>query len=205
MPAAYHSASVNIAGVSITGSKNVEADNVNAYEITLPAAKALSSWVKTDADTAAGNLAGGHGYSTGTFDVYWTGGRRYGVAVTITVNACALDGGTGDDYPASADTTVVIAPHVNINIGLDGDNAALVAMKLGTSDPSLTDPGHISFFDADDDEIAEFDLTANATPFVYDEANGDANAFTGDVITYARATSKVAATLQIGVAQDSTP
>ena len=39
----------------------------------------------------------GHGYSNGNFDVFWEGGRRYGVPGTISTNALTLDSKTQPD------------------------------------------------------------------------------------------------------------
>ena len=88
---------------SIAKNVIVSADQLIDVEVTLAAAQSVSSWVKTDANTAACNLAGGHGQTDGKFDVYWSGGRRYGVDGTIATNALSLDGGSGDDFPRQRD------------------------------------------------------------------------------------------------------
>lgn len=186
MAAAQYVKSLTIAGMSFSKApSNITADGANAFEATLTPAKALSSWVKTDANTAAGNLAGGHGLSTGTFDVYWTGGARRDVAVTITTNACALDLGSGDDYPASADATVVLAPQtVLTGFSIDGDNAAIVAVQHASTDTTLTNAGRVGFYDVEDDEIANVSVTCNGDPNINDIYSGETNRYTGDVITY---------------------
>ena len=118
---------VNIGGSELAKEITKTADHPNPYAgIVLAGGKAASSWVKTDADTAACNLAGGHGYSTGKMDVYWTSGttgleHRHDVDVTVTGDALALDGGSGDDFPATDDTTVVVCTHQQINTAIDGD------------------------------------------------------------------------------------
>lgn len=193
MASAQYNKALTVAGISFTRQSNITADGNNAFSAALTPAKALSSWVKTDADTAAGNLAGGHGLSTGTFDVYWTsggGGMRRNVSVTITVNACALDGGTGDDFPASADTTVVLAPRTQLTgFSLDGDNAEIVAVSQTSQNTLLTDAGRVGFHDAADDEISNCEITCNGDPNVNDIYAGETNRYTGDVITYAWAST----------------
>ncbi len=158
------------------------ADGVIGAEPTVNAAKALSAWVKTDANTAAGNLANGHGWSSGKCDVYWTGGRRYDVDATITVDAVALDGGSGDDFPTTGNSTVVLAMHQQANVTIDGDNVELIALCFESTTPTSTARGHAHFEDAAGDVILDLDFDANE-PKVYDIEGGATNVFTGDVIT----------------------
>lgn len=200
--------SVSIGGVAIQKSIVRTADHPNPYEVSLPAAKGpLTSWVKTDANTAAGNLPGGHGYSNGKFDVYWTGGKRLDVDGTIATNALSLDGGTGTDFPATADTTVVAYPQVTINTAIDGDAIKLAALSLEYTDPAAASRGNLLFEDASDDDIASIAVTGNS-PLVYDIEGGQTNPFTGDPITACRASHEnltAAATLKIVTLEDSTP
>lgn len=204
---AQYGLTVSLGGVSIQKTINRTGDHANAYEVTLPVAWPVSAWVKTDLDTAAGNLAGGHGQTTGVYDVYWTGGARYGVNVTVTTNALALDGGTGTDFPATADATVVVCKQVSISTAIDGDNVALLACSLEYVDPAATSRGRILFEDAALDDIATLTLAANA-PLVYDVTGGATNVFTGDPITSGKAShnnTAYAATLKLLSLEDSTP
>jgi hypothetical protein len=126
MPSGTYGTTVSAAGVSIAKSAVVTTDSASGLEATLPVAHAVSSWVMTDANTAAGNLAANHGQTNGTYDVYWTGGKRVGVGVVVTVNALAFEGGAGPDFPANATATVVTCKQVPVNVALDGDEAELV-------------------------------------------------------------------------------
>jgi hypothetical protein len=208
MAVGTYSLNVTIAGVSVAKAVTREADHPNTYgPVTLPVAHALSSWVKTDADTAAGNLTAGHGLSTGTFDIYWDGGQRYDVPCTITTNAVALDGGTGTDFPASSDTTVRMSPQTQINTAIDGDEIELAFVSLSFSTSPSDQRGRIQFCDIDDDVIADLNLDPN-DPLVYDIGGGQTNPFTGDPITYALASSSNVAetgSLSIASLEDSTP
>ena len=76
---AQYGMSMSLGGVSIQKSINRTGDHANAYEVTLPVAYAVTSWVKTDANTAACNLPSSHGQTNGKYDVFWPGGRRSGV------------------------------------------------------------------------------------------------------------------------------
>jgi hypothetical protein len=121
--------SVNGSGVSIQGTIARTADGLIGVEPTVNAAKALGAWVKgVGAGDATATLTGGHGWSTGVGDVYWTGGRRYDVTVTISTNAVTLAAGSGDTYPATADATVKLAMHQQVNQIIDGDLLELLAL-----------------------------------------------------------------------------
>ena len=200
--------SVSIGGIAIQKSIVRTADHPNPYEVTLPAAKGpLTSWVKTDANTAAGNLPGGHGYSNGKFDVYWSTGKRLDVDGTISTNALSLDGGSGDDFPASATADVVAYPQVTINTAIDGDAIKLAAISLEYTDTTAASRGRLLFEDSAGDDIASVNLTGNS-PLVYDVEGGQTNPFTGDPITVCRASHEnltYAATLKIASLEDSTP
>ena len=206
MPSATYGTTVDAAGVSISKSLTVTADSATGLEITLPVAHAISSWVKTDADTAAGNFTAGHGQTDGTYDVFWTGGKRVGVTVTIVTNAATFEGGSGDDFPASATTTVVCCKQVAINAALDGDEAELVALSLEYTDAAATSVGYMDFLSAAPASVEVVNLVAN-TPQVW-TGSGATTKFTGDPITDITAShnnTSLAATLKIIVMQDSTP
>jgi len=153
---------VSLGGVSIntyyplTG--NSQTPNL---EETLAAGKAASAWVKTDYDTAACNLTAGHGYVTGKADIFWTGGMRFDVDMTVTVNALALDGGTGDDFPESADTTVIVCTPQTID--LDFTTSLLVALRILS-----TQRAHVGFRDSTGARLKDLDLTASK-PFIWDD------------------------------------
>lgn len=189
-------------------------DGIVALEVTLPVAHAVTAWVKTDADTAACNLAGGHGQTSGTYDVFWTAGganfARYGVDNTITTNACALDGGDGDDFPATATATVTIVKQTSITCNIDGDNVVLFGVFLRSSDSAAF--GSADFQDAGPASIEQFDLTevdttAAGMAHTYQQTAARA-LLTGNVITSIQAgqsSTTNTATLFVLCGQDATP
>ena len=207
MPQAIYSVGVSIAGVAIAKNVVRTGDHPQSYEVSLPAGKAVTAWVKTSASIADCNLPSGHGYSNGNFDVYWSGGYRYGVPGTISTNALTLNGGSGTDFPASATTGIVVTKQVAINTAIDGDASQLFALSLELDDQSATTKGHINFKDVTPSQVAHFELTANV-PQVYDLGGGATNPITGNPITNAQASngsSTAAATLKIISMEDSTP
>jgi len=208
MPTGNLSISLDAGGVSIQKSMQRTGDGTIGVEPTLALAHALSSWVKTDADTAAGNLTGGHGLATGTFDIYWTGGARYGVVCTITTNAVALEGGTGTDFPATANATVVLAPQTVVNVAIDGDRLEVLGIKLTyAANEASANRCRILFEDAAGDDILSLAMTADK-PLIWDIDAGANNPFTGDPITTAtisQESTSQTATLKICGIVDATP
>lgn len=128
----------------------------------LPVGNVVTAWVKTDANTAACNLTAGHGKTNGTYDVFWTiagvNYARYGVANTITTNACALDGGNGDDFPDTATTGIVITKQVVYPsaLSIDGDNVKVFLVHLTSADTAAV--GSVDFQDASNASIEQLDL-----------------------------------------------
>lgn len=206
MPIAQVGITVSAAGVSIAKSSLIDTDGADGREVTLPVAWPVTSWVKTDLDTAAGALASGHGQTTGVYDVYWTGGKRVGVTVTVTVDALALEGGTGTDFPASATTSVVICKQVSINLALDGDEAELVALCLEYSDAAATSLGNLDFQSAAPASIETVDLVANTAQLW--QGSIAQTKFTGNPIATVLASHNntlLEGTLKLIVMQDATP
>jgi hypothetical protein len=199
--------SISGGGVQISGNAIRDTDSVSGLTPTLPKGKAGSLTTRTDDNTGVATLGASHGIVTSdVVDVYWSGGRRYGMTTTVSGNDVTIDGGTGDDLPTQGDP-VVLTKQVRINLGIDGDLLAGIALKLEFTDPQSANRGHISFFDTSNVQVTQLDLTANeAQP--YDVAGGAANPFTGNPITYAKATnggSDADGTLKLIIAQDSTP
>lgn len=199
----------SITGGSVTINKSVTrtADGTIDVEPTVNAAKALSSWTKSDANTGAGILAGGHGWSSGKGDIYWTGGRRYDVDITISTNDVAADGGSGDDFPVNGTTSVVLAMHQQVNCAIDGDLLEIIGFCFASTTLNSTARGHIHAEDAAAGVIADIDFDANE-PRVWDIDAGQTNTFTGNpiatlYITMDSTTETV--TLQVSGLQDVTP
>ncbi len=200
---------VSIGGVSINQTVTKTADHANVYGdggsgITLAAAKGpLTSWVKTDADTAAGDIPTGHGYSTGKMDVFWVESSvakcRYDVDGTVTGDGLALDGGSGDDFPANGQADVMICTPQQINTAIDGDAAKMFSFLASVK-------ASIYFEDTAGAEVAQFDLVAD-TPRTWHEDSDESNPLTGNPVTVCYATNGTAAAgyLTIQSLEDSTP
>jgi hypothetical protein len=151
-----------------------------AAPISLTQGSAATSWVKSDANTAACDVATASTIATGKVDVWWAGGMRYGVDCTRTVDALALDGGTGTDFPANGTTTCVIVQQQQVNVSIDGDLALIVGVLSSV-------PAHVDFQDSAGDSIEAISLTANE-PNMWDSSMAT-TPYTGDPITKAMVTN----------------
>lgn len=182
-------------------------DSKIELEVSLPAGKSGTLTTRTDANTGVVTVSSGHGITdTDTVDVYWSGGRRYGVDVTATDSTTiSIDLGSGDDLPSTS-TAVVIVKQVPFNLALDGDNAKIVGVSYEVAGAS----GYgcrVTLLDSGDATIAGLDLDANV-PNVVDIEGGQTNPYTGNPITDGVASNgsgTEAATLKIQAIVDATP
>lgn len=203
--------SLTAGGQSIQASVVRTADASLAASVTLPVGKLATSWVKSDADTAACNLTTGHGIVTGKVDVHWVLGgvyyNRFNVDATVTVDAVALDGGVGDDFPASATATCVLTTPVSITLTIDGDELEILGMFASAVDPASVAHAHVLCQDVSANAISDIDLAANV-PQIWDIAGNSTNVFTGAIIRTVKASNGStvdALTLNICGIYDSTP
>lgn len=175
-------------------------------EVSLPAGTAGTLSTRTDDNTGVVTVASHSITISDTVDVYWSGGRRYGVDVTAQdATTISIDLGAGDNLPI-ATTAVVIVKQVAFNAALDGDNAKIIGVSYEVADAS----GYgcrVTLFDSADDTITGLDLDANV-PNVVDIEGGQTNPYTGDPITdgvASNGSSSSAATLKIQAIVDATP
>jgi len=188
-------------------------DSTPNIEIDLPAGIAGTLTTRTDNDTGVVTVASGHGItSSDTVDVYWNGGKRYGVDVTATGSTTiSIDIGSGDNLPSTS-TEVVIVKQVVANIQIDGDNAKLVAVSYEMAPAAGDGYGcRVTFFDAVNGGGSAvgsgLSLVANA-PSVCDITGGATNLYTGNVISSfvaSNGSSNYAAKLKIIAEVDATP
>lgn len=205
-----YSISVQGGGISVQQSVTRSGDLTVAAQVTLPAGKSGTLTTRTDDNTGQLTVASGHGITASdTVDVYWSGGRRYGVDVTATASTTIdIDLGSGDNLPAQS-TAVVVVKQVAANVMIDGDNAKLVVVNFAVPGTS-TAKSRVTFFDAvaggGSAVGSGLDLTANE-PSVTDVTGGDSNGYTGNVILSFVASNGGTAegTLQVLAEVDATP
>lgn len=172
MPAATLTSQVTIAGLTITGrTERTAAQQISDESAELPAAKAGSLTTRTDDNTGVATLSTGHGIATSdVVDVYWDGGRRYGMTATVATNAVTVDGGAGDNLP-TANTAVTVSKQVELNLDFAGDSVEMFACYA-------TRRCSVAWQQENGTAIAAKDLTANE-PYVYASGRGDTNLFAG--------------------------
>ena len=203
-----------IGGKTITKTFTRSSDHTNNYiDEPLPAGKLSTDWVKTDADTAACNLSAGHGYVTGKMSCFWsdaTTGRpkqRHYVDATVTVNAVALDGGTGDDFPETGVADVVLCEEVTITVVSDGDTMVGMSVCLEFAVTTETLYGGCDFRDVGVATVKYMHLPPNEQiTWTLDAVH--ANPLTGNPVTHAFAangSATNAATLSICILEDALP
>jgi hypothetical protein len=143
--------------------------------ISIPAAKVGELTTRTDNDTGVITMVAGHGLTTGMLvDVYWLtggGGKRLGMAATVTVNALAVEGGTGDSLPTLNDDVTVMNPVVH-----SAWVPAATVEGIAASSPQI---GVVRLLEADDTEIVAMEVAAN-DPYVWVDGSGVTNPVTAD-------------------------
>lgn len=212
MPTANKNITASFGGSGFSNDLGVASgDGESNNVVTLPVGKLATDWVKTDADTAACNLAASHGIVTGKVDVYFAAGSRYGVDCVVSTNALTLDGGTGTDFPASAAVDVVISQQVTITFPVVYSVLKFMAIvfsntsdtaALGSADIQTSAPASIVRYTLVHNKIA------TGLSRIFDVANGDANPLgtsTAATIRASNSSTTYAATLNAYALTDVTP
>lgn len=211
MPTLNYSVAVNGLGGNINKAIPRTADGGGIREITVPAGKPGQLTTRTDDETGTLTMESGHGISTSdVIDLYWEGGARFGITVgTVSSNSVPIgadNAGSGDNLPTNLTNIVACVPTA-FNADIDGDSLKLIAVQPSYTSPTEDAQSHVSFLDADDDEIEAITMEANI-PRVFDIEGGDANGFSGDPITHgtvSNGSSTNEMTLKILWLQDATP
>jgi hypothetical protein len=201
---------ISLQGASLSMQKTVvhESDNPLGYDPEIPAGIAGTLSTRTDNDTGIVTVASGHGVTADdTIDLYSSAGVliRKDMDVTgVTGTTISIDLGTGSNLPTLNDP-VIVSKQKTVNTAFDGDALKIFGVCLeipGTH----TSKGRVLFEDADADDIADIELTANV-PLISDIEHGQANPVTGDPIVVARVSngSTTAGVLKIIAMNDATP
>ena len=83
MSQAVISVGAYVLGSQVSVNLSRSADGAGQWSPSVSAGKAGSLTTRTDNDTGVATLAGGHGIVTSDkVDVFWAGGRRYGMTAT---------------------------------------------------------------------------------------------------------------------------
>lgn len=162
--------------------------------ITLNSAHQMSDYAEGSANEVTGNLTAGHGQTTGTYDFYWqesgVNKSRYGVPVTITVNALSTtSAGAGDDFPTTPDAQPVLCKQTSRAAAIDGDAVSIFWAGLIFGNVLATGRGHVDFQESDTTQVGDVDIEGvlQGTAIVdYDITGGASNPLTGNLIALAK-------------------
>lgn len=169
--------SVTCLGLHVGGTQFQRAADLGIEPVNtaVPAGQASIEWTKTDANTGMALLATGHGFTTGQVaDVYWDGGKRWNLAVTVSGDEVTLDGGEGDDLPES-ETAVIVSRVVQIPEDWEGSDLALLIAES-------SQPGTLVFLGTDGALPWVHDLVANE-PFFWFSRSGPENPLAEGTVT----------------------
>lgn len=98
-------------GKSFPGFDQLTTESMTLMDnVTLDAALPAVLTTRTNGTQGVITAEGGHGIESGTLDVYFPGGCRYGVTATVDVNAITITGGTGDDLPVATTALSLFVP-----------------------------------------------------------------------------------------------
>ena len=166
----------------------VDSDSMRVWDIDLPALPAGNTGELTTrtSDTAGViTLVTGHNITDGdTVDLFWTGGRRYGVAAAVVTNAATISGGAGDNLPVATTDITVCEQVVIDDLAIIGDNVEWLAIVYSNAS-TPTARASLDIHDVGGSELQE-DLVHHAKlggcSNVYNVEGGDANPIAGDTI-----------------------
>ncbi len=155
-----------VAGLSFgVGNQSVASSLALPWDETVAAAKIGQLTTRTDFNTGTLTMNGGHGITTGRIDVYWSGGCRYGMTGTVTINSIAVDGGAGDDLPDNLTAVTAMNPVELEPYAVTGDDAVSVAASCPVG-------GTVVFADNADATIYAFAATTTNTTTVWIDGQG---------------------------------
>jgi len=143
----------NVLGQTVPVQISRAQDGAGQWSPTVAAGKASTSWTKTDNDTGTAALATGHGIVTSDkVDVFWSGGRRYGMTAAVSGDNVTVDLGAGDSLPASGTAVVVVKRQV-VNAAFDPDDMTVLLV-------TTTRRASVVFVDAGGAVLLALDLAA---------------------------------------------
>jgi len=169
----------SVAGIDVTSVTTRDAVAAIPAQTPTPAAGLAGTLTgRTDDDTGIITMSDAeHGITDAvTVDVYWAGGCRYGLTVTLVdETAVSIDGGAGDALPAiDTPPAVVVGVREEYDCDFDGDLVEIIVAHC-------LKRAHVEFLTDADASILGRELTANeAWAWISDQ--GFTNPLTGDPV-----------------------
>lgn len=193
----------NVAGQTFPVNITRSSDGVGVWTPTIPAALPSVTWTKATTTTGTITLAAGHGFTnTDKLDVYWSGGRRYGMTATVTGNSIALSAGAGDDFPATSAVAgaLTICKRVAMNAAFDPDD--LLVLLVSTDRRAA-----VEFVDASGVVLYAIDVAAGEFCLWFGNS-GITRPFTGNAVASIHVSNSdvtAIANITVAVLYDATP
>ena len=120
----------SLAGQTVPVSVSRQDDGTSLWTPTVAAAQAATGWTQTDASDGVAAMPDGHGLVTGDkIDVFWTGGRRYGMTATVAGDNVTLAGGGGDNLPANG-TSVMLCEETAVNAAFNPADLTAILVNV---------------------------------------------------------------------------
>lgn len=168
--------SITIGGKTYTQQRTLSGGLPLVRSESVPAAKAGTLSARTDNDTGTATLGASHGIVDGDrVDVYWDGGRRYGMTVgTVSGTSVPVDGGAGDNLPVLT-TVIQVAVAQEKTLSFTGNSAQAIVANSPAA-------GLVIFCSGTNTAELVLDLDAGET-YLWDESGAVANPLLGDTIT----------------------
>ncbi|MBN2445637.1 MAG: hypothetical protein JXO22_02855 [Phycisphaerae bacterium] len=188
----------DIGGAGFYSQINRTASGAINHSVTLAASQAGTLTTRTSDTEGTLTLGADHGIETAdVIDLYWDGGRRYGVVVgTVAGTSVPISGGAGDVLPAQ-DTACVAAPRTELDTDFNADLASVMAAMIA-------DRGRVEFHDSGGLELG-IDMAASEM-WLWIDGSTAANPLAGDTVDkvyISHASSTATAVAKVGVLYDS--
>ena len=172
--------SANVAGLSVQRTAVLSSDGIVSVDPSVPAAK--TGTLSTYSTTTTGTLTtanSGDFETAQVIDLYWTGGRRYGVVVgTVSGASVPISAGAGDDLPVQGTAVTAMVPGSEVFVVGYTGLQALVA-KCDTT-------GMVTFLDSGGAVVRVADLTGTTGGYVWEGGGGATNPFGTTNVTAVR-------------------
>ena len=170
---------IEIAGISLTSvTTRTAVAAIPAQTPTLAAGLGGTLTTRTDDDTGILTMASAeHGITDAdTIDLFWDGGVRYGLTVTLVDGAAvSIDVGAGDVLPLIDPPPAIVAGvRAEYDCDFDGDLVKMIVAQCPRR-------AHIEFLTNADVSILGQELPA-AEAFAWASDSGHANLLTGDPV-----------------------
>lgn len=165
------SSNITIAGSSISNRATLTSDTWASWTDTLEAADGGSLTTRTSDTEGVITLDdSAHALETGdVLDIYWTGGKRRGVAVVVSVDEATISGGSGDVLPTQA-SDISVAKVKEVDMDFNPSNMRAIAV-------SLNQAGQLVFINSSNAELANYTLVADQG-WMWFDGNGYDNPLT---------------------------